>query len=65
MDPANILWLEADTTDSYWEIYHRRSCLDGDWISDCYAVCEMFDGNENAWDDLRRRERVAEAIYDC
>ena len=64
MDIANILWLEADTNDSYWETYHRRSCTDGDWISDCYGVREMFDGNENAWDVIERRERMAEACYD-
>jgi hypothetical protein len=64
MDIANILWLEADTADSYWEIYHRRSCTDGDSITDFYEVREMFDGNENAWPPLRRRERMAEAIYE-
>ena len=64
MDIANILWLEADESDSYWEIYHRRSDTDGDWVTDFYAVREMFDGNENAWDDLERRERVAEACYE-
>ena len=65
MDIANILWLDSNLEDNYWETSYRRSYSDRDWISDCYAVCEMFDGNENAWDDLRRRERVAEAIYDC
>ena len=64
MDPANILWLEADTDDDYWETSYRRSYSDRDWISDCYGVSEMFDGNENAWDALARRERMAEAIYE-
>ena len=64
MDPANISWLESDPTDSYWEAYHRRSDLEGDWIADCYGVPEMFDGNENAWDDLARHERLAEACYE-
>ena len=64
MDIANILWLEADESDSYWETYHRRSDIDGDWVTDFYEVCEMFDGNENAWAPLRRRERLAEAMYE-
>ena len=64
MDPANLSWLEADTTDCYWETYHRRGDLEGDWIADCYGVSEMFDGNENAWDALRRHERLAEACYE-
>ena len=64
MDIANALWLEADTEDSYWEAYRRRSYSDRDWIRDFYDVCEMFDGNENAWDALERRERMAEASYE-
>jgi len=64
MDIANILWLEADTDDSYWEAYRRRSYSDRDCVSDFYEVREMFDGNENAWAPLRRRERLAEAMYE-
>ena len=64
MDPANILWVEAQTDDEYWQSSNRRSHFDGDWIGHFYSVCEMFEGNENAWDDLRRRERLAEAEYE-
>ena len=64
MDPANILWLDSETKDSYWESSRRRSYSDRDWIRDFYSVCEMFDGNENAWDAVERRERMAEACYE-
>ena len=64
MDPANISWLEANPDDSHWEAYHRRNDPEGYWVGDFYAVSEMFDGNENAWSDLRRRERLAEAMYE-
>lgn len=64
MDINNILWLESDPADSYWEASRRRSYSDRDWIRDQYAVCEMFDGNENAWDALERHERLAEAEYE-
>ena len=64
MDIADALWLEADPDDSYWEAYRRRSYSDRDWIRDQYEVCEMFDGNENAWDALERHERLAEAEYE-
>ena len=64
MDIADILWLEADPTDTYWEAYRGRSYSDRDWIRDQYEVCEMFDGNENAWDALERHERLAEAEYE-
>tara|TARA_R110002012_G_scaffold5360_1_gene24468 strand:- start:864 stop:1061 length:198 start_codon:yes stop_codon:yes gene_type:complete len=64
MDPANISWLEADPTDSYWEAYHRRACPERDWDGDFYDVPEMLDGSENAWTPLGRRQRMAEACYD-
>lgn len=64
MDIADILWLDSDEFDSYWEAYRRRSYSDRDWVRDFYDVCEMFDGNENAWDVIERRERLAEAEYD-
>ena len=52
------------THDHNGQARNRRSSADRDWIGDCYAVCEMFEGNENAWDALERRERMAEACYD-
>ena len=64
MDIANILWLEANPDDTYWEAYRRRSYSDRDCIRDFYDVCEMFDGNQNAWHPLERHERLAEAEYD-
>ena len=64
MDPANISWLESNPDDSYWETYHRRGNSEGYRVRDFYSVFEMFDGNENAWDDLRRRERLAEVMYE-
>ena len=64
MDIANILWLDSNPEDNYWETSYRRSYPEGDCVSDCYGVSDMFDGNENAWDDLARHERLAEAMYE-
>ena len=64
MDINNILWLEAKAKDDYWEAGRRRSYFDRDWIEDFYSVCEMFDGNENAWDAVERHERMAETIHE-
>jgi hypothetical protein len=64
MDIANILWLDSNPADNYWETYHRRSDSERDRVRDFYDVSEMFDGNENAWSSLSRRERLAEAMYD-
>ena len=64
MDINNILWLDSETDDSYWEAHHRRGDTDRDRVSDFYEVREMFDGNQNAWAPLARRERLAEACYE-
>ena len=65
MDPANISWLEASANDSYWEAYHRRSDSEGDRDGSSDDVPPDFDDNEDAWNDQRRRERLAEVEYDC
>ena len=65
MDPANISWLEADADDTYWEAYHRRSDSEGDWDGSSDDVPADLDDNEDAWNDQRRRERLAEVEYDC
>ena len=64
MDIANILWLDSNEFDNYWETSYRRSYPEGNSVSDFYEVREMFDGNENAWSPLRRHERLAEAMYE-
>ena len=64
MDFDDLLWMETDPADSNWEAYYRRDSLEGDRVGDFYNVVEMFDGNENAWHALARRERMAEACYD-
>jgi hypothetical protein len=65
MDPANISWLESDPDDSYWETYHRRGNSEGDRNTDSSEVSDMSRYYEEIGDDLRRRERMAEAMYEC
>ena len=68
MDPANISWLEAEGTDSYWEADHRRSYLESGclrWDYDSRGLSEVSRYYEEIGDDLGRRERMAEACYDC
>ena len=64
MDIANILWLDSDEFDTYWETYHRRSDPEGSEFGSSDDVPPDFDDNEDAWNDLRRRERLAEAMYE-
>ena len=65
MDPANISWLEAEAHDTYWEAYHRRGNSEGDRDGCSDDVPPDFDDNEDVGNDQRRRERLAEAEYDC
>ena len=54
--------IEQDHDD--WETNYRRDYIDGDRYSLLEVMCEMFDDKEKAWDDIRRRERMAQACYD-
>ena len=68
MDPANISWLESNSTDSYWETDNRRSYLERDclrWEPDSETLLAMSDDNEDVGNDIRRRERLAEVMYEC
>ena len=65
MDLATILWLDSDPEDSYWESSYRRSDSEGHEYRGIFDVPADFDDNEDAWNDQRRRERLAEAEYDC
>jgi hypothetical protein len=64
MDTTDTSQLETDP-DDYWGKAHRqRSSAERDRFRDFYGVSEMLDGNENAWDVVERRERLAQAIYE-
>jgi hypothetical protein len=65
MDPANISWLESDPDDNYWEAYHRRDDTEGDRDIDSPCIPPDFDDNEDVGFVVGRRERLAEAMYDC
>ena len=65
MDPANISWLDTNSTDSYWETYNRRTDTERYWeriLAVDFALPRYY---EEVGDDLRRRERMAEAMYEC
>ena len=54
--------IEQDHYD--WETNYRRDYIDGDRYSLLQTMCEMFDDIEEAWNDIRRRERMAQACYE-
>ena len=47
-----------------WQTNYRRDYIDGDKYSLLQTMCEMFDDKEEAWNDIRRRERMEQACYD-
>ena len=65
MDTPDTFWLDTGPQDTYWEAYYRRDYSEGDKQSLLEAMSETFGSDEEAWDDLRRRERLAQVIHDC
>ena len=55
-------YIDPDYND--WETNYRRDYIDGDKYSLLVSMCEMFDDKEEAWNDIRRRERMEQACYD-
>ena len=64
MDIEREVRLETDGINTVGKANNRRKCSEQDRIRNFYAVSEMFDGNENAWDDLGRHQRLAQACYE-
>tara|TARA_B100001287_G_C22337665_1_gene369227 strand:+ start:164 stop:361 length:198 start_codon:yes stop_codon:yes gene_type:complete len=47
-----------------WETNYRRDYLEGDEQSLLDFMCESFGSKEEARNDLARRKRMAQAMYD-
>ena len=65
MDTPDALRLDTDSVNQYWETYHRRDYTERDKQSILEAMSETFGSDKEAWDDLRRRERMAQIMYEC
>ena len=64
MDTPDTFWLDTDPDDSYWEAYYRRDYTERDKQSLLEAMSETFGSDKEAWNDLRRRERMAQIMYE-
>ena len=64
MDTEDPRELEANTANSHRQARRRRDCIEGYWVGDSPVVSEMSRYYQDIGDDLGRRERMAEAIYD-
>ncbi len=65
MDTPDALRLEADPIDYNGEAYYRRDYTERDRQSILEALSTTFGSDKEAWNDLRRRERMAQIMYEC
>ena len=64
MDPSDTLWLDSVINDELREGGYRRDRTKGDRQSFRTDVLKGIGYNEDTGDDIRRRERMAEAMYE-
>ena len=64
MDTEATLWLEAHINNIYGEASRRRDGIERHWDGYCSPVLDTTGSDKKAWDDIRRRERMAEAMYE-
>jgi len=64
MDLADTLWLDAFLADELREGSYRRDRLKRYWDGYCSSVSDTTNSDEAVRDDIRRRERMAEAMYE-
>ena len=64
MDSDDSFQSQTEQDHYDWETNYRRDYIDGDRYPLLQTMCEMFDDKEEAWNDIRRRERMEQACYD-
>jgi hypothetical protein len=65
MDSTDTLWLDSQINKlEEQQASDRRDHTDGYWIGYCSEISPMLGTEEAVRDDIRRRERMAEAMYD-
>ena len=64
MDTDNTLWLDAFINDCMREGGYRRDRIKRTWIGYSSEFSKTTESDEAAWDDIRRRQRMAEACYE-
>ena len=64
MDSTNTLWLDAVINDLDRQTSHRRDSIKRDWDGYCSSISDTTNSDEAVRDDIRRRQRMAEACYE-
>ena len=63
MDSYESFECQTDQDHYDWETNYRRDYIDGDKYSLLASMCQMSHDKEEAWNDIRRRERMEQACY--
>ena len=64
MDLTDTLWLDDFITDELRVGSYRRDRLKRHWDGYSSSVLDTTGSDEKVRDDIRRRERMAEAMYE-
>ena len=64
MDTDYSLWMDTLINKLQREARSRRNSLKGDWDGYSSELSPMLGTEESIRNDIRRRERMAEACYD-
>ena len=59
-----LLWLDAYINNLDGEGGNRRGSIKRDWDGYCSSISDTTGSDEKVRDDIRRRERMAEAMYE-
>ena len=65
MDPEDALWMDLPNEDTFGEESDRRDDPEEPWYWTRIGNVEGLGDWQDAGDDIRRRERMAEAMYEC
>ena len=65
MDPKDSRQLQGHDYYDFWENEDRRDDFEEPLYWSLDAVSEDLGDYEEPWDDIRRHERMAEAMYEC
>ena len=64
MDLTNTLWLDARIADIHRQSSNRRNSTQRNWDGYSSQISDTTGSDEAVRDDIRRRERMAEAMYE-
>ena len=65
MDTKDLRWLQGRDYYDFWENEDRRDDFEEPWYWSSDEFREASGDYEEPGDDIRRRERMAEAMYEC